>query len=210
MVADAPRIDSVLPAFLEFARDAVLVAHNAPFDIGFLKAAAARTGHDWPRFQVVDTVHLARQLVTRDEAPNRKLSTLAQLFGAATTPDHRALHDARATVDVLHGLLERVGNLGVDTLEELHDVLLPGQPRPAPQAPPRRGAAVSARGLPLQGPSGPGALRRHVARHPAAGPHLLHRLRAAHPDGRDGGHRRERHAGRVRTPPSRPRSASCG
>ena len=49
MVADAPRIDSVLPAFLEFARDAVLVAHNAPFDIGFLKAAAARTGHDWPR-----------------------------------------------------------------------------------------------------------------------------------------------------------------
>jgi len=119
MVADAPRIDSVLPAFLEFARDAVLVAHNAPFDIGFLKAAAARTGHDWPRFPVVDTAHLARQLVTRDEAPNRKLSTLAQLFGAATTPDHRALHDARATVDVLHALLARVGNLGVDTLEEL-------------------------------------------------------------------------------------------
>jgi DNA polymerase III subunit epsilon len=119
MVADAPRIDSVLPAFLEFARDAVLVAHNAPFDIGFLKSAAARTGHDWPRFQVVDTAHLARQLVTRDEAPNRKLSTLAQLFGAATTPDHRALHDARATVDVLHALLARVGNLGVDTLEEL-------------------------------------------------------------------------------------------
>jgi len=119
MVADAPRIDSVLPAFLEFARDAVLVAHNAPFDISFLKAAAARTGHDWPRFPVVDTAHLARQLVTRDEAPNRKLSTLAQLFGAATTPDHRALHDARATVDVLHALLARVGNLGVDTLEEL-------------------------------------------------------------------------------------------
>ena len=119
MVAGSPRIDSVLPAFLEFARDAVLVAHNAPFDIGFLKAAAARTGHEWPRFQVVDTAHLARQLVTRDEAPNRKLSTLAQLFGAATTPDHRALHDARATVDVLHGLLARVGNLGVDTLEEL-------------------------------------------------------------------------------------------
>jgi DNA polymerase-3 subunit epsilon len=119
MVADSPRIDSVLPAFLEFARDTVLVAHNAPFDIGFLKAAAARTGHEWPRFQVVDTAHLARQLVTRDEAPNRKLSTLAQLFGATTTPDHRALHDARATVDVLHALLARVGNLGVVTLEEL-------------------------------------------------------------------------------------------
>jgi DNA polymerase-3 subunit epsilon len=44
---------------------------------------------------------------------------LARLFSAATTPDHRALHDARATVDVLHGLLSRVGSLGVVTLEEL-------------------------------------------------------------------------------------------
>ncbi len=119
MVAGSPRIGSVLPAFLEFAGDSVLVAHNAPFDISFLKAAALLTGHSWPPFQVVDTAHLARALVTRDEAPNRKLGTLARLFGAATTPDHRALHDARATVDVLHGLLSRVGSLGVVTLEEL-------------------------------------------------------------------------------------------
>ena len=55
----------------------------------------------------------------RDESPNHKLGSLAQVFGATTTPDHRALHDARATVDVLHGLIERVGNLGVHTLEEL-------------------------------------------------------------------------------------------
>jgi DNA polymerase-3 subunit epsilon len=119
MVADSPRIVSVLPAFLEFAQGTVLVAHNAPFDISFLKAAASATGHAWPSFGVVDTAHLARQLVSRDEAPNRKLGTLALLFGAATTPDHRALHDARATVDVLHGLLGRVGSLGVLTLEEL-------------------------------------------------------------------------------------------
>jgi DNA polymerase III subunit epsilon len=119
MVADSPRIASVLPAFLEFARNSVLVAHNAPFDISFLKAAAALTGHSWPSFRVIDTAHLARQLISREEAPNRKLSTLARLFGAATTPDHRALHDARATVDVLHGLFARVGNLGVVTLEEL-------------------------------------------------------------------------------------------
>jgi DNA polymerase-3 subunit epsilon len=119
MVADSPRIESVFPAFLEFAGDSVLVAHNAPFDISFLKAAADHTGHTWPGFRVVDTVHLARQLVSKDEAPNRKLGTLARLFGAATTPDHRALHDARATVDVLHGLLGRLGGLGVVTLEEL-------------------------------------------------------------------------------------------
>lgn len=119
MVADSPRIDSVLPAFLEFAGHSVLVAHNAPFDISFLKAAAELTGHRWPSFRVVDTAHLARQLIGKDEAANRKLGTLARLFGAATTPDHRALHDARATVDVLHGLLARVGSLGVLTLEEL-------------------------------------------------------------------------------------------
>jgi DNA polymerase-3 subunit epsilon len=119
MVADSPRIGSVLPSFLEFARHTVLVAHNAPFDISFLKAAATLTGHSWPSFRVVDTAHLARQLISKDEAPNRKLGTLARLFGATTTPDHRALHDARATVDVLHGLLARVGSLGVVTLEEL-------------------------------------------------------------------------------------------
>jgi len=119
MVADSPRIGGVLPSFLEFARHSVLVAHNAPFDMSFLKAAASLTGHSWPPFRVVDTAHLARQLISRDEAPNRKLGTLARLFGATTTPDHRALHDARATVDVLHGLLARVGSLGVLTLEEL-------------------------------------------------------------------------------------------
>jgi DNA polymerase-3 subunit epsilon len=119
MVAQAPPIESALPAFLEFAQGAVLVAHNAGFDIGFLKAATAAQGLGWPGFPVLDTVHLARQLVTRDEARNHKLSSLAALFGSPTTPDHRALHDARATVHVLHGLLERVGNLGVRTLEEL-------------------------------------------------------------------------------------------
>jgi DNA polymerase III subunit epsilon len=119
MVATAPRIDSVLPAFLEFARGSVLVAHNAGFDVSFLKAAALQTGHPWPGFAVLDTVRLARQLVHRDEAPNHKLASLARVFGSATTPNHRALQDARATVDVLHGLIERVGNLGVHTLEEL-------------------------------------------------------------------------------------------
>lgn len=119
MVADSPRIPSVLPQFLEFAAGTVLVAHNAGFDISFLKAAARETGQPWPGNAVIDTVRLARALVHKDEAPNHKLSSLARLFGAATTPDHRALHDARATVDVLHGLIERVGNLGVHTLEEL-------------------------------------------------------------------------------------------
>ncbi len=119
MVAGAPRLPTVLPAFLEFAHDTVLVAHNAPFDIGFLKAACAAHDQAWPGNRVLDTARIARQLITRDEAPNCKLASLARLFRSTTAPNHRALSDARATVDVLHGLLERLGNIGVRSLEEL-------------------------------------------------------------------------------------------
>jgi DNA polymerase-3 subunit epsilon len=119
MVAGAPRLPAVLPAFLEWARGSVLVAHNAPFDVGFLRAGCTSLQLPWPGFAAVDTARLARRVLTRDEAPNCKLSTLARVFRATTTPCHRALADARATVDVLHGLLERVGNLGVATFEEL-------------------------------------------------------------------------------------------
>ncbi|MGH3545481.1 MAG: DEDD exonuclease domain-containing protein, partial [Mycobacteriales bacterium] len=119
MVAPAPEIGSVLPAFLEFAAGCVLVAHNARFDVGFLRAASADLELEWPVFPVVDTVTLARRVLARGETPNCKLATLAALFRAETTPSHRALDDARATVDVLHGLIGRLGNVGVHSLEEL-------------------------------------------------------------------------------------------
>ena len=119
MVAEAPSEAQAVPAFLEFARGAVLVAHNAAFDVGFLRAACDRLDLDWPAPVVLDTVRLARQVLTRDEAPNVKLATLARLFRAAVQPEHRALADARATVDVLHGLLERLGNRGVHDLASL-------------------------------------------------------------------------------------------
>ena len=119
MVAGAPRLAQALPSFLEFAQGAVLVAHNAPFDLGFLKSGCVQLGLPWPGADSLDTAVLARRILTRDEAPNCKLSTLARLFRAETTPDHRALHDARATVDVLHGLIGRLGNLGVHSVEEL-------------------------------------------------------------------------------------------
>ena len=119
MVASAPRLPAVLPMFLEWARGSVLVAHNAPFDIGFLRAGADSLGLPWPAFASVDTARLARRVLTRDETPDCKLSTLSRLFATTTTPCHRALADARATTEVLHGLLERVGNLGVRTHEEL-------------------------------------------------------------------------------------------
>ncbi|WP_425394026.1 DEDD exonuclease domain-containing protein [Actinokineospora inagensis] len=123
MVYTAPRLEQVLPAFLEFAAGSVLVAHNAGFDVGFVKAACTRMGYPWPKPAVVCTVRLGRRVLTREEAPSCRLSALAELFHATTKPVHRALADARATVDVLHGLLERVGSLGVQSLEELLDYI---------------------------------------------------------------------------------------
>ena len=116
MLAPAPPIEAVLPSLLEFLRGGVLVAHNATYDVGFLKAACARHGYPWPQVRVLDTAALARRALTRDEVPNRKLATLARFFQATTQPTHRALDDARATVDVLHGLIERLGSYRVHTL----------------------------------------------------------------------------------------------
>ncbi|HYQ68346.1 DEDD exonuclease domain-containing protein [Actinophytocola sp.] len=123
MVYTAPRLDAVLPAFMEFIGGAVLVAHNAGFDVNFVRKACERHGYRWPRPATLCTVQLARRVLTREEAPSCRLSALAELFHASTKPNHRALSDARATVDVFHSLLERVGSIGVQTLEELHDYI---------------------------------------------------------------------------------------
>ena len=131
MLAPAPKLAEVLPAFLEFARGAVWVAHNAPYDVGFLRAACAHFGYPWPHPKVLDTAALARRALTRDEVPNRRLGTLAAHFGTRT-PSHRALADARATVDVLHALFARLGSLKVFTLGdaiELAKAVTPAQRR---------------------------------------------------------------------------------
>ncbi|MEO6989308.1 MAG: DEDD exonuclease domain-containing protein [Aquihabitans sp.] len=118
MVAAAPPVDAVLPTFLEFVGDAVIVGHNVRYDLGYLNAALERSGR--PKFAngSVDTLGLARRLV-RDEVPNCKLSTLAQRLHLAHQPCHRALDDVLATADLLHLLLERAGRLGVLGLDDL-------------------------------------------------------------------------------------------
>src|SRR5438477_338230 len=75
MLVPAPPIERVLPTFLEFLGDAVVVGHNVRFDIGFLRAALDRTGYARLANRAVDTCALARRLV-RDEVPNLRLSTL--------------------------------------------------------------------------------------------------------------------------------------
>ena len=118
MVIEAPRIEEALPTFLEFIGDAVIVGHNVRFDLSFLNAAALRLGYGKLPNRSVDTAALARRLI-RNEVRNLKLQTLAAYFRSPTTPNHRALEDARATAHVLHSLLERAGGLGVTALEDL-------------------------------------------------------------------------------------------
>lgn len=115
----APALGEVMSTFLEFSRGAVLVAHNARFDLGFLRAAAAATGHPWPDLPSLCTLALARRVLHPGETRGHRLGALAAHLGATVEPNHRALQDARATVDVLHALIARVGDCGVSTLSEL-------------------------------------------------------------------------------------------
>ena len=122
MLATAPVIDEIFPTFLEFAgtdSESILVAHNAQFDLSFLKSAAKELDINWPSYKTLDTVTIARQVLTKEDVPNCKLATLAQFFGTKTEPNHRALDDAKATTEILHGLIERLGSFDVHTVESL-------------------------------------------------------------------------------------------
>lgn len=117
-LAEAPTIDSVLPSFLEFAKGAVLVAHNARFDISFLNHALVERGYERLSNRVLDTAGLARKVLA-GEVRNHRLATLAAHLRCAHQPCHRAFADVMATIDVLHHLIERVAGFGVVTLEDL-------------------------------------------------------------------------------------------
>lgn len=118
MVFPAPRMESVLGTLVHFIGDAVLVAHNSRFDMGFLNAALIDDDRDPLGNKVVDTVPLARRLLG-SEVPDCKLGTLASRLRLAHQPSHRALDDALATADLLHFLLERAAGFGVLGLDDL-------------------------------------------------------------------------------------------
>jgi DNA polymerase-3 subunit epsilon len=119
-VAGEPPIEAVLPAFLEFVRGCVFVAHNARFDFAFLNANLSRCAYEPLPPPPVCTAKLARRIVWPD-VPNVRLRTLAGYFRTRAQPIHRALEDAEAAAEVLQGLLELGGRLGILTLGDLHE-----------------------------------------------------------------------------------------
>jgi DNA polymerase-3 subunit epsilon len=118
MVAGAPGVPGVLPAFVEFVHGAVLVGHNVAFDLSFLNAALEENNRLPLGNLVVDTLALARRLVD-PEVPNCRLSTLASGLSLDHRPAHRALDDVMATADLLHRLIEDATGFGVFRLGQL-------------------------------------------------------------------------------------------
>lgn len=126
MLSDKPGIDDVLPRFMHFMgapEESILVAHNSPFDLTFLKSAAKSLQMIWPSYRTIDTVKFARYVIERFEVANYKLSTLANFVGTQNTPSHRAMKDVESTVEVFHHLIERVAGFDVFTVEDLLNFL---------------------------------------------------------------------------------------
>jgi DNA polymerase-3 subunit epsilon len=121
LLREAPPIEAVLPSLVEFLRGTVFVAHNAGFDFRFLSHDLARLGYDPIEGPPVCTARLARRVLSGDDVPNLQLATLARFFRTTTQPCHRALADAEACAEVLHGLLDAGGRLGILTLDDLRE-----------------------------------------------------------------------------------------
>ena len=104
MLQGQPQMGAVLPEFLRFIEGSILVAHNAEFDMGMLKAACSRQGLEleWPCFC---TLKMAREMLA--DLENKKLDTLAAHYGLSFESRHRAIGDIKVTVGVLAGLLRQ-------------------------------------------------------------------------------------------------------
>lgn len=118
MVAQAPRMNIVLSQFLEFALGAdFLIAHNAPFDLGFLRWEAKRIGFNLPDIPVLDSCALARRLLPGHASYS--LENLSRALGFVDKQEHRALGDARLVAMLTHALLQAAGAVPSEQLPKL-------------------------------------------------------------------------------------------
>ncbi len=116
MVLDAPVIDEILPKFMDFCQDAVMVAHNADFDMSFIKHNCSTQGLECEK-TVLDTVALSRVLLP---SLNRfKLDTVAKALNISLAHHHRAVDDAACTAEIFVKLVEMLRDRGVETMEDL-------------------------------------------------------------------------------------------
>ena len=118
MVLDAPKIEEVLPQFVQFCAGAAVVAHNADFDNSFIAYQAEKNNLTWDK-TVIDTVSLGRILLP--ELSNYKLDTIAKALDISLENHHRAVDDAQATAEIYQKFLQRLAEKGVETLAEINE-----------------------------------------------------------------------------------------
>lgn len=132
MVRDAPPFRQVIPAFLKFLGESVLVAHNAPFDLSFINYGLYSSGHRHLHNPAVDTIRLAKRLLP--DLPRRSLDAVTQHLGIFIADRHRAYGDAIATAEVLLRLLPLARQRGIESDAQLMAFLGSGQTEKRVQA----------------------------------------------------------------------------
>ena len=119
MVEDAEVIEDVLPKFMEFCQDCIMVAHNAEFDMSFIRENCRRQGIE-RKFTVVDTLAMARSMLP--DLKNYKLDTVVEAVGGSLENHHRAVEDAESTADIFVKFVARLKNMGVTDLDTLNSM----------------------------------------------------------------------------------------
>ncbi len=135
MVARAPKEGEAVKKFIEFCGGAVLVAHNADFDAGFIKAVCARNNIDF-EFSYIDTLLLTQSLVDASDKnvklKNYKLDSISDYFKLPKFNHHRATDDAIALERVFEQLIKLAKAKGVDRVDELNTKIEPVDPKKLP------------------------------------------------------------------------------
>jgi DNA polymerase-3 subunit alpha (Gram-positive type) len=121
MLQGQPEIDEALPAFLNFAKGSVLVAHNAKFDLGFIKEKAKALSFENYNPPVLDTLELSKALIK--DVKNYRLNILTKKLGISLINHHRAVDDANATGQLLIILLNKLSEREIYDVSKLNDIL---------------------------------------------------------------------------------------
>lgn len=117
-VTDAPTIEEVLPKFIEFCKGSIMVAHNADFDMGFIKAKANELNLEWDK-SYVDTLGLARFLMT--DAKKFTLDSIAKKYKIDMGHHHRAIDDAITTANIFKIFLKQLEPYDINIIDDIND-----------------------------------------------------------------------------------------
>lgn len=121
MVRDAPTIDVVIPKFIEFVDDAIIVGHNASFDMGFIEESTSKLGIAF-EYKSIDTLALSRLLWP--ELNGYSLDNITKICGVDLINHHRTIDDARATAEAYLKMVEILTERGIKTIGEIINLLV--------------------------------------------------------------------------------------